>query len=465
MMAVTRRARPWLFVASLAVPAALYGQGFGLNEIGSCAIARGFANTGAPCQDASVIYWNPAAATQLSGWSVLFGAASISVNGSFTRDTLGTKYNADPPTTIVPNLFVSYRAPSSKAAWGLGVYVPYGLTSQWGSDFPGRFLSQKSSIQSIYIQPNVAYQITDKWSIGGGPIIGRSSVDLQQGIDASSQIATGTPFTLGQLGVPEYTEFAQAELKGSSTGYGAQIGLAGQLSPHWSFGARFLSPIWFKYSNATATFSPVATGLSLAANNPFGDPAGTPLDTLFASQFAAGGALTSQTASTTIVDPAQIEAGFGYTGFKDWLIDVDYDWVGWGQLDAINVNFANSPTTPNESIIMDYRNTSGVRVGVERSLSNGWKLRAGFETNSSAAPAETVTPLLPEQQRALGNVGFALPLMSHWTLDGAYSHLWTDGARGRIVNRTSQSQTAAQLNSGVFDLSANIISLSLRAAY
>ena len=77
----------------------------------------------------------------------------------------------------------------------------------------------------------------------------------------------------------------------------------------------------------------------------------------------------------------------------------------------------------------------------------------------------TVTPLLPEQQRALGNFGLAIPLASRWTLDAAYSHLWTSGAEGRTVNRTSESQTAAQLNSGVYDLSANIFSLSFRASY
>jgi len=31
---------------------------------------------------------------------------------------------------------------------------------------------------------------------------------------------------------------------------------------------------------------------------------------------------------------------------------------------------------------------------------DGWKLRAGFAGVASAAPAETVTPLLPEQDRA-----------------------------------------------------------------
>jgi len=365
----------------------------------------------------------------------------------------------------VPTFFASYHPQRSRIALGLGAYVPYGLTSEWGSDFPGRFLSQKASIQSIYIQPNIAYQITDGWSIGGGPIVGRSSVDLRQGIDASAQLATGTPFALGQLGVPKYTEFAEANLKGSAVAYGTEVGLAGQIAPHTAFGARFLSPLWFNYKNATATFTPVATGLALAANNPFGVPAGAPLDALFASQFTAGGALVSQTASTTIVDPAQLEAGLGYTGFKNWLIDVDYAWVGWGQLKAINVNFSNSPKTPNDSIIMDYKNSSGVRIGVERSMENGWKLRAGFAAEASAAPPETVTPLLPEQDRALGNLGIAVPLGSAWSVDAAYSHLWSGGARGRLDPRTSQSQTAAQLNSGVYTLSANIVSLSFRASY
>ena len=47
-------------------------------------------------------------------------------------------------------------------------------------------------------------------------------------------------------------------------------------------------------------------------------------------------------------------------------------------------------------------------------------------------------------------------------LDAAYARINTSGARGRITERTTTQNTtatAAQLNSGVFDLSANIFSM------
>ena len=55
-----------LILTALLLPAAVGAQGFGLNEIGSCAVARGFAVTSVPCNDPSEIYWNPAATTGLA---------------------------------------------------------------------------------------------------------------------------------------------------------------------------------------------------------------------------------------------------------------------------------------------------------------------------------------------------------------------------------------------------------------
>src|SRR5437868_7126664 len=90
-------------------PMTARAQGFQLNEIGTCAIGRAQAVTGAPCRDASVIYWNPAAATLLNGLSIYLGGSAVSVNGSFTQDTTGAKYEAQMPAAYVPNAFVNYR--------------------------------------------------------------------------------------------------------------------------------------------------------------------------------------------------------------------------------------------------------------------------------------------------------------------------------------------------------------------
>src|ERR1700730_11621707 len=46
-------------LALLGLPAMAGAQAFGLNELRSCAVSRGFATTAAPCDDASSTFWNP----------------------------------------------------------------------------------------------------------------------------------------------------------------------------------------------------------------------------------------------------------------------------------------------------------------------------------------------------------------------------------------------------------------------
>ena len=247
------RAARYTVVALLALPSLAGAQAFALNEIGSCALARGFAATASPCDDASSIYWNPAAMPSRRGLSFYGGATAISLSGDFIQDTTGRTYTAEVPTAVVPHLFLNYRG-AGRMAYGLGVYVPYGLTSQWGDDFPGRFAAKKASLQSIYVQPNLSYQISDNWSVGGGPVFGHSTVELIQALDASSAIPI----------LPKRTEFGRVRLKGSANAVGVDLGVHGKLSPEWEMGARFLTQLTFKYDDADATFTRINTNFVFA---------------------------------------------------------------------------------------------------------------------------------------------------------------------------------------------------------
>src|SRR5258708_1016681 len=457
-----------LLTAGLLLPSFAGAQGFALNEVGSCAIGRSFAVTAGGCSDASLIFWNPAGTLRLDGWSALAGAASISIKGSFTRDTTGRKYNSAVPTQFIPHLFINHHTKGSKLSLGAGVYVPYGLTSQWGNDtFPGRFNSQHAELHTIYVQPNAAYQISDKWSIGGGPIWGHSTVKLDQSIDLSTQIAAAatatTPaVTFAQLGIAKGTEFGKGHLEGSGTGFGAQVGIMGAVSHDWTIGARYLSSIKFNYTGATASFTQVNTGLVLAGPLP-GIPAGTPVDALVAPQFAAGGKLVAQHASTTISHPAQAQLGFNYAGFTDWNIEVDYAWTQWSSFKELAVTFDSSALSSTR--IEDYNNSSALRIGAERGFANKARLRLGIAGATTAAPEATVTPLLPEQERAYYTIGGAYPLTSMVTLDGAFAHIATLGRRGRLDDRPDPTVGPAKLNVSVYTLSANILSLSLKASF
>src|SRR3954471_19457283 len=463
-----RRATRSLLLSTAAVllPAFAGAQGFALNEIGSCAVGRSFAVTGGGCADASLIFWNPAATGRLDGWSALVGAASISITGAFQRDTTGRKYNAEAPTAIVPHVFVNHHAKGSSFSFGAGLYVPYGLTSQWEDSFPGRFNSQRAKLQTLYVQPNVAYQINNKWSIGGGPIWGHSSVELDQSIDLSQQIAAAatatTPaITFAQLGIAKGTEFGKGHLEGSSTGFGAQVGIIGAVTKSWTIGARYLTKINFKYDNADATFKQVNTGLVLAAALP-GIPAGTQVDQLVAAQFTTG-KLTKQHVATEIAHPAQAQIGFNYSGLKDWNIETDYAWTQWSAFKNLAVTFDSSALSSTR--IEDYNNSSSLRISAERAFTNKATLRLGISGATTAAPEATVTPLLPEQERAYYTIGGAYPLSSMFTVDGAFAHIATLGRRGRLDERPNRTTGATALNTGVYTLSANIFSLSLKASF
>lgn len=470
-MSVHRIARHCLVAALMALPATAFAQGFGLNEIGTCAIGRGYAVTGSPCKDASTIYWNPAYAAALTGNSLLVGGSSIAVTGSFTRDSSLGRYAGQVPTSYPVHFFFNHRQ-NEQWAWGLGVYVPYGLTSQWGNDFPGRFLAKKASIATLYFQPNIAYKINDNWMIGGGPIIGHSSVELIQSIDLSSQVAAvdpvAGPITFGQLGIARGTEFARGTLKGSAYSYGFTLGIYGKLSDHWTMGARYLSSLNFNYKNGKATFQQIPTGLTLAAGNIFGPgetslPAGTPMDALLTSQFSSG-ALVSQGGTTELAHPDQAELGVSYDGFDRWLLSADYAWIGWKRFHELDIHFAN-PALGTQTEVSDYNNSSAIRLGAQYSMRNDWQLRFGYAGVATPAPDASVTPLLPDQDRANYTAGIGIPLHQGLTLDASYAYVWTPGRRGRIVGRTSIDQTAAQLNSGVYHLQANIFSLSLKASF
>ena len=440
-----------LVLAALVVPAAVEAQGFGLNEVGSCAVARGFAVTSVPCNDPSEIYWNPALTTGLQGWGLYVGAAAVQVNGGFNADSSGRTYPGDVPAKFPPHVFLNYTPKGARWAVGIRIYVPYGLVSQWKPDFPGRFESQYASLLSDYIEPNFAYRIAPGWSIGGGPVFGVSRVELRQGIDlAAAPVPGGGGITFGQLGIPTGTQFAAADLKGSATAWGFNVGIHGKIGADWQVGARYLSKMKFKYNDADVQFTQQLTNLVLAAGNPFQLPAGTPLDALLTPQFSPGAPLSSgQHVNTEIDHPAQLQAGIGYTGFTNTTITADYAWIDYKSFDRLAVNFVGPANRCGAEPHAHRRlqDSSSVRVGVEHAFAAGFRGRVGFDWIGAAAPDVTVTPLLPDMDRRNYTIGIGLPLGASFMLHAGYLHVDTSGRRRR-TRRTLRKHAGGDCDCG-----------------
>src|SRR5262245_7305524 len=176
-------------------------QGYGVYEQSACAMARSGAAVADPCKDGSAIFFNPAAlAIERDNTLLSAGGTLIGPRGDFTS------FDGRVSTPMVKNWVLTpaayYARPyGDRLALGVGLFVPFGLTTEWPLEFEGRFVSYKTSLQSIYVQPTIAYKINDHLAIGGGPDLVFSSLELRQRVDLSQQsLAPG--ITFAQIGVP-----------------------------------------------------------------------------------------------------------------------------------------------------------------------------------------------------------------------------------------------------------------------
>lgn len=458
----------------LAAPAGAQAQGFGVYEQGTCAMGRGGTGVAAPCGDGSSFFFNPAGLAGQPGLTLSGGATLVIAQGGFTDDQTRTETELDNDPIPAPHLYANYGL-SERLSLGVGAYVPYGLGTTWPTeDFAGRFLGYDSQLQSIYVQPTAAYRLLggDRFSlsVGGGPVAAFGSVELNRRLDLAAQPVPGTGgATLAQLGVPPRTGFADAELEGSGTGYGAHVGVQATVGGWLGLGVRYLTPVNIEYEG-DATFSPVETGITLPAQNPFGEDPGTPLDEIVAGQFDEGGLLETQTVNTEITQPAQLVAGVSVQATPGLLLLLDYTWTGWSSFDRLPLDFENDELDQEQ--IENYENTSAFRLGAEYAFdgnaggfTDGLTVRGGYFYNTSAAPEETVTPLLPESDRNNFSLGLGYQIMPGFGLDVAYQYLSQNDRRGRVrelpEDFDADNFDASTLNSGLYSFNAHLIGATL----
>jgi long-chain fatty acid transport protein len=443
------------------LPAAAGAQGFGVYEQGTCTMGRAGVAAARPCADGSAIFFNPAGLAGLAGNRASVGVTLIAASGGFTDDFLGRETTLDNPLIPVPNLYVTH-AFSPKLTAGIGVFVPYGLETKWPTEgFDGRFLGYNTDLASIYIQPTIGYQLHDKLKVGVGLAYITSHLRLHQRSDLSTQLVPPTlaalfptPLPAGTrfsaLGVPTGTDFADAELSASGSGFAVNFGAIVKLSDRFSIGGHWLTRKTITYEG-DALFNPVATNLALpVAIGPL--PAGTLIDGLVAAGFGPGGPLEDGAVTTSIIMPPQGSLGFAYDMTDDWTVMADYHLVVWGWFNEIQIDFAN-PATPDLTLHPGNKDTQGFRVGTEYRTSPKLMLRGGYLYHTAASPSEFVTPLLPEGARNEFTIGAGIEATPKLHVDLGYQYIKQNDRRG-LVN-------TALGNTGLYRFSAHLLGVGL----
>ncbi len=434
-------------------------QGFSINEHSACSVARAGAGVARPCDDGSAMVYNPAGLLDINGSVISLGLSALDINGNFTDDLTGTPSGRDNGVISIPSIFIA-RSFSPQIVAGVGITLPYRLGVQWPTTFDGRFNAYDTDLKSFYVQPTVAYRITQKLVVGGGVDFVFGSFELNQRLDLS-ETAVGTTGTLfSQLGIPFHTDFADVQLKGTgATGTGLNVGAIYRISDRVTLGGRYLHEVTLDY-DGTAAFAPVSTGILLPEDNPFGLPTGTSLDEVAASFFGLGGALVNQRLTTSITMPRQLILGLSFDANEYLAVLADYQWTEWSVFDLIPLDFERV-LTPDRTIFQSYTNTHAVRFAFDWSYDERIDISGGYSYNTAAAPEETVTPLLPDAARNTIAMGASFQFTPTVRGSFAYQYLRQNKRRGRVVQPPAGIVPTAGLNSGLYSVTGNILTTTV----
>lgn len=445
--------RPVVLAILLAAAAtSLNAQGSSVYNHSACASARAGAVIADPCVDGSAIFYNPAGIAMLPS-TFAAGLNLIYNKGDFTYDSTGVVVEREPTAPLVPHVYATYRFEDRWAA-GLGFFAPYGLGIEWPQEFEGRFISWKTRLRGLYLQPTVAYElIPGELSMGAGVDVVFGGIEVNQHVDApiaSTQLAL--------LGVPLGTDIASAELSGDGIGWGGHVGLLWRPSDRFAFGARYMHSVTVDL-DGDADFEAISNpDRILVLPNESGGFMPVPLDALVAGQFAEGGPLEDQTATAEIEFPPQAVFGVkvGVTPRLD--VTADYQWTGWNTFDEINAEFENGGDL---ALVLNYEDAHTFRTGLSFAATPQLDLRGGFIYNTAATPDETVTPILPEAERQQLQVGVGYRL-GMFQIDGYYHYLDQADRRGRVRSEVLLPvASAAALNNGVYSSIAHLVGLTV----
>ncbi|MCD6374845.1 MAG: transporter [Caldisericaceae bacterium] len=372
------------------------GSGFSIYEQGAKSMAMAGAFV-AQANDVTAIFYNPAGITSLHGWNVALGGTIIQPQAQFIGPTVkdpNLLNKAKKETFVPPHFYASYQL-NEKVSFGLSVFAPFGLASDWGKDWPGKYLATRSSVQAIFINPVIAYRIMENLSLAVGFEYAIADVDLQK-----------------MVNYPVRNIDLYSTLKASTTGMGFNLGLQFKPVEGLSIGAAFRSNVLLKFKEGDAKF-----------DYPSIDP-NDPQQQLILAELKALFPNTKGDADLKL--PTFTAVGVSYDFTDKLTAEFDYFVIGWSSYDVLKVKFKDPVGGKKETVSeRKYENSASYRLGLEYRLNEQLALRAGYMRDNHAVPDERVEPSLPEGDRNIYNIGFGYKI-GHINVDFAYMLLLQD---------------------------------------
>jgi len=379
--------------------------GFALNEQSISGMGSGFAGRSSSAEDASTIYGNPAGMARLKQEQVSVGAATLFANSdiSRTRSTFAGNEDGDMvPTTTVPMGY--YVKPIDEHwAFGVGFYVPFGLITDYGSGFAGRYYANKSEVTTLTFQPTISYAFNEKVSIGFGPTINRIGGEITGMVP--------NPLTPGR-------NDGKLKSTGDDTALGFNAGVLVQATDQTRLGLTYHSKVSYHLDAKTKVTDGIFSVLGVSGR--------------------------SYDASLDVDTPESVDFSATHQFNNDWTLYVGSTWTRWSRFKELTIENSGLPPLLSGQLgtiseEQNWHDTWAHAIGTAYQLNGQWVLRSGFSVDQSPANNTNRGPRIPTGDRKVISFGAGWTPVKNVTIDFAYSYLWEESVK---INDTSSSRGA-----------------------
>lgn len=375
-------------------------SGFQLLEQNASGLGNAYAGSAISAENASVLYYNPAAISMLPGVNVSSGVVALKPSYKFKNDgssnypaATGSDGGDAGGVFYLPNLYITGQI-NSKWSAGIGFNSPFGLRTSYDDDWTGRFQSKMFDIKTYNINPTVAYKVTDKVALGFG-------LDWQR---MSAQ------YTRALATVASAYQATEVKLDVTNDAWGWNAGMTYKPSETIDIGMSYRSRVTHHLDG------------SLNSSN----------QSIYANTNAE---VTMTLPDTTILSVSQ--------KLNDrWVMLGDVSRTSWSTVDKVLILSGSGNLI--QVLDANFRDTWRFALGGNYKINDRWKWKVGVAYDQSPVRgAEERLVSLPDNNRYWISTGVQWKADEHSTLDFGVAYVWipkdkieSDGAsayRGTVL--------------------------------
>ncbi|MBE4577847.1 aromatic hydrocarbon degradation protein [Vibrio navarrensis] len=415
--------------------------GFQLAEYSATGLGRAYAGEAAMADNAGAQWRNPAMLTYLKGTQISVGAIyvnpNIDVKGEVRHPMLGNSSASSEDfahDAIIPNLYISHRY-NDQLAIGFALGTNYGMETELSKDFTASHFGNEASVISKEANLNLAYQLNEQLSIGGGIryIVAEGSFGATA---PAKNVVALHPVTNQPISVPQGTTLKYME--GDDTAWGWQLGSAWQVNKDHRIGFAYKSEVKLKLTGHAEGFG-------------FNKIPGDTRDF-----YMKGSMNLSLPATAELASFHQLDEKLAVHTSINWT-----DWSSFEKLEA-NLDTIGAKMVKVENWEDNYRFALGATYQWDAKLA----LRTGVAYDTSAVSDKNRTITIPETDRTWLSIGASYLLTDDLTLDAGFTYIFAKDAKIK-ESRGYESDDKAQLVGGAFEgeVSGNVWLVGVQASY